>query len=128
VILFTSSRVLIVEEDGFHALLLANALKAHNHIVEIAENASGVLEKAEMGRFDVIVLDLGSAERQFGMALCKRLRESGDDTPIVALTAHLDSITKIAALAAGVLLTRGPDVVLPKGSMVARLPAIAGYA
>jgi DNA-binding response OmpR family regulator len=98
---FTSSRVLIIEEDGFHALLLANALEAHNHVVEIARDVSGALEKAEAGRFDVIVLDLGSAEQRFGMALCERLRESGNDTPIVALAAHLDSVTKIAALAAG---------------------------
>ena len=98
---FTSSRVLIVEEDAFHASVLANALAAHDHIVDITEDVSSALQKAELSRFDIIVLAVKSPDWNLEFAFCAHLRSSGNDTPVVVIAEDIGLLAKVEALAAG---------------------------
>ena len=72
-------------------------------------------------RFDLLVLDL-MLPGEDGLAICRRLRGAGDQTPIIMLTAKGDEVDRIIGL------EMGADDYLPKPfnprELVARINAV----
>jgi two-component system copper resistance phosphate regulon response regulator CusR len=93
-------RILVVEDDPQLQKLISDGFREQRLDVVCASTFGEGREKAFMGSYGVIVLDImlpgGS-----GMDLCARLRKQGITTPILMLTARDTLDDKVAGLAAG---------------------------
>ena len=85
-------RILVVEDDEEIAQVLQRSLRMEGYEVKLAADGVRGLEEAHAFLPDLIVLDLG-LPRLDGVDVAKRLREDGDEVPILMLTARdaLDS-------------------------------------
>ena len=80
-------RVLIIEDEKGMAELLKKGLEEENHRIALAFDGLEGLELARVYEFDVIVLDL-MLPKVDGFEAARRLRHSGNQTPILILTAR----------------------------------------
>jgi DNA-binding response OmpR family regulator len=80
-------RILVVEDDEEIAQVLQRSLRLEGYEVKLAGDGVQGLEEAHAFLPDLIVLDLG-LPRLDGVDVAKRLRESGDEVPILILTAR----------------------------------------
>jgi DNA-binding response OmpR family regulator len=80
-------RVLVVEDDEEIAHVLQRSLRLEGYDVKLADDGVRALEEAHAFLPDIVVLDLG-LPRLDGLDVAKRLREDGDDVPILILTAR----------------------------------------
>lgn len=79
-------RVLVIEDDRAMAGLLKKGLEEENHIVSVAYDGREGIEFAQSYEFDVIVLDW-MLPGMDGTEVARRLRRTGDASPILMLTA-----------------------------------------
>ena len=79
-------RVLLVEDERRLAELVKGGLTGEGFAVDVAHDGRDGLWLATENDYDVIVLDV-MLPRMNGYTLCSRLREAGDWTPIMMLTA-----------------------------------------
>ena len=79
--------VLIVEDERRMAELLKRGLEEENHSVSLALDGREGLEMAQALEYDAIVLDL-MLPGVDGYEVARRLRKSGNKTPILVLTAR----------------------------------------
>ncbi len=86
-------RVLIIEDEKGMAELLKKGLEEENHRAALAFDGLEGLELARVYEFDAIVLDL-MLPKVDGFEVARRLRDSGNQTPILILTAR-DSVPDI---------------------------------
>jgi two-component system, OmpR family, phosphate regulon response regulator OmpR len=114
-------RILVVDDDPELRGLLQRFLAEHGFAVRAVPDGPSMT--AQLGRepADAIVLDL-MMPGEDGLAICRRLRADGDDTPILMLTAKGDPMDRILGL------EMGADDYLAKPftprELVARLSAI----
>jgi DNA-binding response OmpR family regulator len=80
-------RVLVVEDDEEIAQVLQRSLRLEGYEVKLAGDGVQGLEEAHAFLPDLIVLDLG-LPRLDGVDVAKRLRDDGDEVPILMLTAR----------------------------------------
>ena len=80
-------RILVVEDDEEIAQVLQRSLRLEGYEVKLAYDGVQGLEEAHAFLPDLIVLDLG-LPRLDGVDVAKRLREGGDEVPILILTAR----------------------------------------
>jgi len=80
-------RILVVEDDEEIAQVLQRSLRLEGYEVKLAGDGVQGLEEAHAFLPDLIVLDLG-LPRLDGVDVARRLRESGDEVPILILTAR----------------------------------------
>lgn len=81
-----SVRVLLVEDEERLASLVKGGLAGEGFAVDVAHDGRDGLWMATENAYDVIVLDV-MLPRLNGYTVCSRLREAGDWTPIMMLTA-----------------------------------------
>jgi DNA-binding response OmpR family regulator len=93
-------KILIVEDDEGTAAVLNQALTAQKYIVEIATDGQLGWDLLEVFEYDLILLDV-TLPKLDGITLCQRLRDKGDFTPVLLLTAQDSSTNKVAGLDAG---------------------------
>jgi two-component system, OmpR family, response regulator MprA len=93
-------RVLVVEDDEEIAQVLQRSLRLEGYDVKLAEDGVRGLEEAHAYLPDLIVLDLG-LPRLDGIDVARRLRDDGDDTPILMLTARDALESRVAGLDVG---------------------------
>ena len=91
--------VLVVEDEPAVAEVLATALRARGHDVEVAVNGREALERASLFEPDVVLLDLALPDID-GIDVCRQLRRWFHN-PIVVVTADGDEDRKITALDGG---------------------------
>jgi two-component system response regulator QseB len=93
-------RILIVEDDPRLFGPMADDMRRQRHTVDIATDGKTGFEYASTQLHDVILLDV-MLPGESGLSICRRLRDAGDQSMILMVTA-LDSIEdKVAALDAG---------------------------
>ena len=94
-------RILIVDDDGALRQSLVEQLELNEEFVCIeCGTAAQVLEMVASSRFDTIVLDVGLPDMD-GRELCRLLRRSGVQVPIVMLTGADSEPDTIRGLEAG---------------------------
>src|SRR5919108_997445 len=93
-------RVLVVEDDEEIAHVLQRSLRLDGYDVKLAGDGVQALEQAHAFLPDLIVLDLG-LPRLDGIDVAKRLRDDGDDVPILMLTARDALESRVAGLDVG---------------------------
>lgn len=81
-------RLLIVEDDDDIAVVIEAALRSDGHAVDRAADGLDGLWMAQEAAYGVIVLDV-LLPGMNGFAICESLRERGNTTPILMLTAKV---------------------------------------
>jgi two-component system, OmpR family, phosphate regulon response regulator OmpR len=94
------ARVIVVDDDPELRSLLKRFLAEHGFDVRAVDGGKGLDMALLREPADVIVLDL-MMPAEDGLAICRRLRASGDETPIIILTAKGDPMDKILGLEMG---------------------------
>ena len=125
-------KILLVEDDRNLANLVKQVLQKQQHYsVELASNGYEGLELAKTFDYDLILLDLVLPKLN-GIEFCQKIRNGGNHTPILLLTAQDNTTNKVSGLDAGAddylvkpfvieellariraLLRRGHDSLLP---------------
>jgi len=115
------SRLLLVDDEDNLRSMLEAALRHSGFDVHPAANGRDALEAVPEVRPDLIVLDVMLPDLD-GFDVCKRLRSSGDRTPVLFLTARDATEDKVRGLTLG-----GDDYLVKPFSLeelVARITAI----
>jgi DNA-binding response OmpR family regulator len=109
-------RVLVIEDDDAIRSVVQRGLQAEGFEVDTCADGSAGLWKALEGGYAAIVLDL-LLPGMNGYTVCARLREEGDTTPILVLTAKSGEFDQID------LLDSGADDFLTKPASIAVIAA-----
>lgn len=94
------SSILCIEDDATMADHVARGLRDAGYHVDIAGNGKLGLELAMAGHYAAIVLDRMLPELD-GLSLLSRLREAGNNTPVVMLSALASLDERVKGLRAG---------------------------
>ena len=89
--------VLLIEAELKVADLIRRGLTAEGWIVVLAADLRTTLERLETTNSDVILLDL-EVPGVDGLAIINALRERGDATPVIVLTALEEDDERVVAL------------------------------
>jgi two-component system OmpR family response regulator len=95
-----SIRVLVVEDEDNIAYVVESALRVNGFEVTRAETGHAALAAVASQRPDLIILDVMLGDLD-GFSLCRRLRHSGVDTPVLFLTARDDAADRVRGLTIG---------------------------
>lgn len=95
-----SGRVLVAEDDRAVRESLERALRLAGYTVITAKDGFGALETIEAERPDVAIVDVMMPGID-GFGVCRRLREKGDQLPVLLLTARTDVQDRVTGLDAG---------------------------
>jgi two-component system, OmpR family, response regulator MprA len=95
-------KILVVDDEQPLREALERALKVEHYDVETLENGALALERMKTtgNEIDAIVLDVLMPGID-GLEVCRRLRASGDKTPVLMLTARVEVEDRVAGLDAG---------------------------
>src|SRR5919108_6273877 len=80
-------QILIVDDEPAVRSSLSRALQLKGYGIRVAGDGGEALTLARGARYDAVVLDVMMPGID-GIEVCRRLRHSGDDTPILMLTAR----------------------------------------
>jgi DNA-binding response OmpR family regulator len=94
--------VLIVDDEPNVRLMLRTTLESAGYRVLEAADGLGALSRLQDGTCDLILLDLRMPKLD-GMGTLSRLRERGNLTPVVMLTAHGSIPDAVAAMRLGAI-------------------------
>lgn len=83
-------RVLVVEDERDLNRILVKTLAAEGYSADACYDGVEALEYLAGAEYDVVVLDV-MMPRMDGMEMLRRMRDGGDDTPVIMLTAK-DSV------------------------------------
>ncbi|MBD2773462.1 response regulator [Iningainema tapete] len=93
-------KILLVEDDEGTAEVLKNTLTKQHYVVELAMDGQAGLSLVEVFTYDLILLDI-MLPKLDGLNFCRKLRDRGDSTSVLLLTALDSSTTKVIGLDAG---------------------------
>ncbi len=95
-----TSYIAIVDDDAAIRTALGRALRMENYDVDLFEDGNSALKSIQLRAPDAIVLDLQLPDID-GLEICRRIRRSGDTTPILMLTARDAVNDRVAGLDVG---------------------------
>ncbi|HEX7075124.1 MAG TPA: response regulator transcription factor [Hyphomicrobiaceae bacterium] len=93
-------RVLVIEDDREAAHFLQKALKESGHAAVVTHDGEEGLEAAREGKFDVLIVDR-MLPKLDGLSVVRLLRDEGDRTPVLILSALGEVDDKVKGLRAG---------------------------
>ena len=94
------SRILIVEDEHELALGIAENLVAEGYGADVAGDGQTGFEAARGGAYELVILDV-MLPRMDGFEVCHRLRDEGNNVPVLFLTAKGEADYRIRGLAEG---------------------------
>ncbi|HKE38446.1 MAG TPA: two-component system response regulator OmpR [Casimicrobiaceae bacterium] len=117
----TTPKILVIDDDPRLRDLLVRYLSEQGFIVQALPDARDLDKKLQRDPPHLLVLDL-MLPGEDGLAICRRLRGSGETLPVIMLTAKGEDIDRIVGLEIGA------DDYLPKPfnprELVARINAV----
>ena len=93
-------RILVVDDDRAVRESLRRSLSFNGYSVALAQDGLEALDVIASDRPDALVLDV-MMPRLDGLEVCRQLRSTGDDLPILVLTARDSVSERVAGLDAG---------------------------
>jgi two-component system copper resistance phosphate regulon response regulator CusR len=93
-------RILVVEDEPRMANVIARGLREQSYAVDVAPDGINGLYQASINDYDVIVLDVLLPHRD-GYEVCRELRQRGNTTPVLMLTARATVDDRITGFDAG---------------------------
>jgi len=114
-------RILVVEDDPDGGEVLCKGLREHAFAVDLASDGQTALHKIFVNSYDLVILDVTLPEKD-GREVCRELRATGNDIPVLMLTARDQVPDRIAGLNAGAddYLVKPFDL----GELLARMHAL----
>ena len=94
------TRILVVEDEAGIAFALEVDLQTEGYEVKVATTGDEALQIARTERFHLILLDVMLPGKD-GFEVCRELRRSGFQTPIILLTAKAQEPEKVMGLELG---------------------------
>jgi len=93
-------RILIIEDEIRLASTLQDLLELDGYTADLCHNGEAGLDNALSGIYDVILLDV-MLPRLDGFTVLRRLREAGNTTPVLMLTARSEVSDRVTGLDCG---------------------------
>ncbi|MEL6687131.1 MAG: response regulator transcription factor [Pseudomonadota bacterium] len=93
-------RILVVEDDEVAAEYVKKGLSEAGHVVDLATDGDLALEMASAADYDALILDRMLPKKD-GLAVLGELREAGNATPVLILSALGETDHKVEGLRAG---------------------------
>jgi two-component system alkaline phosphatase synthesis response regulator PhoP len=114
-------QILLVEDEPGLIMTLTDRLRSEGYDVASAADGISGFEQAQSGNFDLIILDVMLPKRN-GYDVARDLRQKGNSTPILMLTAKGETIDKVLGLKPGAddYLTKPFEVI----ELLARIEAL----
>ena len=114
-------KILLIEDEAGLVMTLTDRLQGQGYAVASCGDGESGLKQAMTGGWDLIVLDLMLPGRN-GLDVCRKLRQSGMETPILMLTARGEVVDKVVGLQLGAddYLTKPFDMM----ELLARIEAL----
>lgn len=114
-------RILMVEDEPGLVLTLCDRLMSEGYDVDSREDGESGLEQALAQTYDLIMLDV-MLPKKSGFDVCRKLRQSGVQTPVLMLTARNQVVDKVVGLQIGAddYLTKPFDMM----ELLARIEAL----
>ncbi|WP_139202064.1 response regulator, partial [Curtobacterium sp. MCBA15_016] len=81
------ANILVVEDDPEMGVLVERGLVGEGHAVTVVSDGVAALVQARAQSFDAAAIDVMLPEMS-GFEVCRRLREMGEDFPVVLVTAR----------------------------------------
>ena len=94
------ARILVVDDEPAVQSALSRALTLEHYAVAQATDGQQALERLSADPYEAVILDV-AMPRVDGIEVCRRLREGGDRTPVLMLTAREQIDDRVAGLDAG---------------------------
>jgi two-component system, OmpR family, response regulator MprA len=94
------TRILVVDDEPAVQSALSRALALERYQVSQAVDGREALEQLGAAAYEVVILDI-SMPHVDGLEVCRRLRDGGDRTPVLMLTARDEVDDRVAGLDAG---------------------------
>lgn len=95
-----AARILLIDDDARIRELLLRYLTEQGFDVKAAADGREMAQILDRGRFDLWVLDL-MLPGEDGLSILRRARGTGENTPVILLTAKGDEIDRIVGLEMG---------------------------
>lgn len=93
-------RILLVEDEPGLVMTLTDRLASEGYQVDSAEDGEAGLQLASSRSYDLILLDVMLPKRS-GFDVCRKLRQNGNVTPVLMLTARGQVVDKVVGLQLG---------------------------
>lgn len=93
-------KVLVVDDDPALRQLLADYLNRHGYDTLLAADATDMVARIQRYAPDLVVLDRMLPDGD-GAEACRRLREQGEDIPVILLTGRDETVDRVVGLEAG---------------------------
>jgi heavy metal response regulator len=93
-------RILLVEDERHISTYVKRGLEEEGYAVDAVYTGKEALEWAEAATYDLVLLDILLPELD-GISVCRELRQRGDRTPVLMLTARDTVDDRVAGLDAG---------------------------
>lgn len=93
-------RILLVEDDDMLGEAVRDGLRQESYVVDWVKDGGAALAALSTAAFSALVLDLGLPKTD-GLSVLRWLRQSGQTTPVVIVTARDRVTDRIAGLDAG---------------------------
>jgi len=94
------ARILVVDDEPAVQSALSRAFSLEDYDVSQAMDGREALERLSEAPYEVVILDI-SMPHVDGLEVCRRLREGGDRTPVLMLTAREEIDDRVLGLDAG---------------------------
>jgi two-component system response regulator MprA len=94
------ARILVVDDEPAVQNALSRALSLERYDVARASDGEEALARLGSAPYEAVILDI-AMPRVDGLEVCRRLRATGDRTPVLMLTARGDVDDRVAGLDAG---------------------------
>ena len=93
-------RILLVEDEPSAARFIAKGLREAAYAVDVAADGGVAVEHLQHNDYDAVILDV-MLPGQNGLSVCRDLRASGSDVPVLMLTARDAVEARVEGLDAG---------------------------
>ena len=93
-------RILVIEDDDKIQAFVSKGLRQDGHTVDTSATGNEGLALWEANRYDAVVLDIMLPE-QNGLAILKHMRNTGDSTPVLILSAKSAVDDRVSGLECG---------------------------
>ena len=93
-------RLLLVEDERKVASFIARSLRENSYSVDVAETGEKALDLISRLNYDLVLLDI-RLPKLSGVEVCREIRDSGNETPVLMLTARSLVEQRVEGLDAG---------------------------